>query len=534
MELAMIDDRTVYKAINQLRQRSERISSLAKLHNTFVDPGVLDEIENDNHQVLYGRRGTDKTHTFKVLEWKLKRAENNVTIFLDARTLGSTSQFSDPMIPIKDKCLSLFTDILSEIHTGLTNSIIEAPTGDADKALDTVDEFANVLIEPQISVGEQEVTEKFEESLDKQKSFKLKINNKLKPEAAFASESKERDIKNISTSYSIDHQHKIIFPQLIRLLRDALNYSEKKLYILLDEWSSLPFELQPTLAEFIKRGLLPCDKITFKVASIEYRSRFSQSIQDELHIGFELGADISSVPNLDDYYVFDLDPYRLSDIYADMLFKHIESELPSQYLTKHHKVWDGETFLDRVFEPGAFDELSRAAEGVIRDLINIFTISFSRVHRPKFKWDFGKISRRIVLQAAEQWFERDKRQNLSSFLEKALYILANFVVWENRSRFFLVPTKFEKNTVLHSLLDARVIHEVYRGISDPNSLGNRYNAYCLDFGLYVGLLSGAKAPKRELSAGRKKAGIVKAFRDIKNPLSLVLPNPENIFGPSKN
>jgi hypothetical protein len=51
--------------------------------------------------------------------------------------------------------------------------------------------------------------------------------------------------------------------------------------VLIDEWSSLPLAIQPYLAEFLKRGLLPLTIVTLKIGALEYRCRFSDQRDSE-------------------------------------------------------------------------------------------------------------------------------------------------------------------------------------------------------------------------------------------------------------
>jgi hypothetical protein len=90
----MVRDEKITRTVSRVLQRSERQEGMQKLLGTFVDVGVLPQLDNQNHQILYGRRGTGKTHVFKVLDSQL-REEGNIVIYVDARTLGSTAQYSD-------------------------------------------------------------------------------------------------------------------------------------------------------------------------------------------------------------------------------------------------------------------------------------------------------------------------------------------------------------------------------------------------------------------------------------------------------
>src|SRR5262249_52993964 len=46
-------------------------------------------------------------------------------------------------------------------------------------------------------------------------------------------------------------------------------------WLLIDEWSEIPVELQPYLADLIRRTILPVPSVTTKIAAIEHRSDFA-------------------------------------------------------------------------------------------------------------------------------------------------------------------------------------------------------------------------------------------------------------------
>ena len=46
-----------------------------------------------------------------------------------------------------------------------------------------------------------------------------------------------------------------------------------RIWLLIDEWSEIPIDLQPYLADLIRRTILPINSLTVKIASIEHRSQ---------------------------------------------------------------------------------------------------------------------------------------------------------------------------------------------------------------------------------------------------------------------
>jgi hypothetical protein len=63
-----------------------------------------------------------------------------------------------------------------------------------------------------------------------------------------------------------------------------------RIWLLIDEWSELPVELQPYLADLIRRTVLPNGQITLKIGAIEHRSDFMIMRERGDYVGLELGA----------------------------------------------------------------------------------------------------------------------------------------------------------------------------------------------------------------------------------------------------
>jgi hypothetical protein len=507
------------KAVSRIRHRSER-QLPDRLRDTYVDTGILDALDNENHQILFGRRGTGKTHVLKVLQSQCYGMPNLCCHYIDTRVMGSSSQYSDISLPIQQRALALFRDILSEIHSGILEFIIDRGPGDANAALEAVDQLAASFMGPIETARLTTVVARRGNSHERRgrQTASLGLPTKLSSELEDSYLSSRSD--QAEAQYSVMSEEKVVFPAIAKQLSTVLSLANSRLLLLFDEWSSLAQDIQPILAEFLKRSVMPCSAVSVKIASIEYRSRFSDG--NVPSTGFELGADISAAPYLDDYFVFDQAPERLQNIFADILYRHLSSELPVDFLRRRYQVSDLETFINRLFWPSAFSELTRAAEGVVRDLINIFSLAFTRVHKDQDELEKGKIGRPTILAAASDWFEYDKIQHLNSEDRRNFEKLEETVVRDRRSRFFLVPSRLDMPEHLKRLIDSRVIHIVHKGFAVPGSPGQRFTVCALDYGSYVGIINPARVTSRELSAGRRDAGVVLPFSEEPDPLRLAL------------
>lgn len=490
--MSVISDPVIQKAVANIKQRSEKQRNVQKSIESFVDLGVFPQIATENNQIIYGRRGTGKTHLFQFLGAELEKQDQVKVVYIDCRTLGSTSQFADLSLPIEHRCLALFRDILAEVHDALLEQIIEHPTDQANNVLELLSRLSEAVTRP---VSEERVSSVESKTKDESAS---KLGGKIEANPNSFTATLERSRNNLFSqetviNASVSYSDKVIFPSVNTILRQVCEKGEILLYVLLDEWSSLPGDIQPYLAEFIKRGFLPTNRITVKIASLEYRSNFSMRLASGSLLGLEVGADIATGMDLDDHYVFDRNKDRVTRAFANILFNHLKSELPEDYLQENYGITSSDKFVRAFFTNSttSFQELARAAEGVARDLINIFTNAFFTSQRK----DHDKIEKRTITEAAQQWFEQDKARELAPELSMTLQRIVAEVIGKKRARSFLVPRELEKDELLQRLFDSRVLHLLTRGYADKDNPGVRYNIYTLDYGTYVDLLGTSKSPE---------------------------------------
>lgn len=489
----MVQDKALSEAVAAIPQRSERQQDLQKLVGSFVDVGILPQIRNVNNQIIYGRRGTGKTHILRVLSDELaKSSQNDIALYVDARTLGSTSQFSDPSIPLPARCLALFRDFLGEIYNVLLDRIVSVSPENSNHLLDLLNGLSGLITEPVSTYLPQ--TQTVHEAFKDQETSALSLNSGGKSvlTAAIDLQNQKSQENETTTSFAVRSEDKVIFPALSSSLKMILQGCKSQMYLLVDEWSSLPIDVQPYLAEFFKRGLLPLSEVVVKIASLEYKSAFCSHSKGGGLIGFEVGADISAAIDIDDYYVYDRNPARITEAFADMLFKHVQTELPEGYLAGNGiEVTNGSGFARKLFsDQTTFQELVRSSEGVARDLINIFNHAYFSAHR-KGKEKIDKVS---VTEAARLWYEQDKLRNLDPQLLALLQRIIEDIIGQKRARSFLLAREFGNHQLIQKLFDLRVLHVVQRGYADKDKPGVRYDIYTLDYGTYVDLMNTSKKP----------------------------------------
>lgn len=325
-----MEDTKFKAAVSNIQPRADREAKDEILSRTFVDTGILPQLANSNNQILYGRRGTGKSHVLRVLGLQVEKEAPRTSLYIDLRVLGSAGLMTEVDRPLSDRCVAVFKDVLSLVQ-GQLMDIATHPDSDG-RGLQEVSELEDVIRRKSVAVSSREVSER---SLTEGKSgIDLSVNSELRTSLKVGEETTAQD--ELSVSHVEALRDTIVFAEVAQQLEIALTALEiENLFILIDEWSTIPSDLQPYISEFLKRAFVPVRRVTVKIAALEYRSRFSIPSAAGGVIGFELGPDISANLDLDDYYVYDRNPGQVVDLFLEVLMKHIEVELPDDYLESH-------------------------------------------------------------------------------------------------------------------------------------------------------------------------------------------------------
>lgn len=314
----------------------------------------------------------------------------------------------------------------------------------------------------------------------------------IKAENSFSGQ--EHDAVATKKSVTGHEQIRVNFGNVGSALRKVVEtLPKKRLWILIDEWSEIPLDIQPLLADLLRRAVMPIQGITVKIAAIEQRSRFLIPDMTVGNIGLELGADVSTAVNLDDYMVFDNDDKKAVDFFKALVLKHVQAALEVEGLPLPK---DSVELISNGFtQSNAFDEAVRACEGVPRDAIHILSHAAQRAGSET-------ISVGDVRTAAQQWYQASKDAAVSAHEQaKALLLwIIDRVIKERQTKAFLLESG-TRDPLIDFLYDERVIHVLRKGMSAKDEPGMRFNVYGIDYGCYVDLIATAKAPRGLLDLG---------------------------------
>jgi hypothetical protein len=528
MARALLQQPLIQSAVSSIKTRSERQVNLNHLTATFVDPGITVRLENDNNQILYGRRGTGKTHVLKMLE-RRARELGHLPVYIDINKLGSAAMFNETTRPAHLRALSLFRDMLAEVNNQILDYATSPQTDPPGLVFERLGDLATAMLRSLIVDDTVDYETAASTSDDRGMVTALSVGHtpslSMRAQTGHSSES--------ATNVGVKGHRMpwLSFQELNDALRSVLDASGiTRVVILIDEWVGVPYDIQPLVAEFIKRSFFAEPRVTTKIGSIEYRSNFSSSLDHNIVLGFELGADVWSALELDDYFVYDRNTDKTVSMFGELLFRHIATEVEVESLRRNlqknlpqrdgpveidsivrsvlqqvqtggrhfaheYDVASSDELMHKLFgNRDAFIELVRAGEGVVRDFINIFSGAFFNAVRR----DESKIGISAVRDAAREWYEQDKAPNVTALQRVVLQQITDEVIGQRKTRSFLLEKEYEQTDIIRSLFDFRLLHLVHRGYVDEAHPGKRYNVYALDFGAYVELLGTPRAPERDL------------------------------------
>ncbi len=465
-------------ALLQMPRRAERSPGDA-LKRTYVDVQNLSQIlQIREHQVVYGRRGTGKTHALWNLVETL-RSDGETALFLDLRMIGSASGYyggsTESMFQMTSRVI---VDLLEELHVQLLEiALAQLEMGsEVTNLIRGLDDLVEAASSIEV-VGSAERTVERSTVRKASDTSALSISTARSALELSATAGVEESSRGTESHSGIE-RYSLKFGQLSRAFRRIVGaLPQGRLWIALDEWSALPIEIQPLVADFLKRCLLPVTGTIVKICAIKSRSRFALW-HDGAPIGIELGSDAMQDVDLDFFLSVNPESESARDFYLH-LFSHHITEF---WLNRGRELGEEVAYLIQTTIPDySFRRLVVAAGGVPRDAINIASLA------AQVSTD-GIVTSDHVVEAARRWYLNDKESTVRTVRAntRVLASLRRYAEQSHQRTFLLERHKDSNAPEILDLFDSRIIHLAASGVG----LGARYDAYVLDLGLYADVALG--------------------------------------------
>jgi len=512
----IVSAETWYKAVTSLADRAEDITNPTA---TYVDTAFLATLQNKRSQVIFGRRGTGKTHLLRRLQDELLDRFSElriVPVYIDGATLeGSISLYHDPAAIALGLYVELLRRTVRELSLFVDNEL--GPTGKLDwlfsgskrdqlaQVRAAVGRLDRLLTQGKVRMLPMgEASAEFEDLDEAVTSRRLAAGVNatatlsdprslgIKLEAS-AEKDFKKSVKKMITR-KIGGETYLPFAEITELIRRLLaTVGDASLAILIDEWSSLgDAEVQPLLAQLLR--LTARGGICLKLACVPGRTKlFLPSVAGERRnsIGLEMGDDITADVDLDSVVFVDNDIKQLAEFFIALLQRHLGASVP-EIRDMTIDAFSDYVLNEKMKDPRILAELCHASSAVPRDFINIFrqaTIAQRAAGS-------DKMTAANVRSAAFNVYE-GKRSNLASTRPDELELLDRIyrkVVLGQNSYFFLVEASLVEHPKIVELFTAKLIHRTSATWLDPVSLVS-YVYYMVDYGTSIELLrqAGAKA-----------------------------------------
>jgi hypothetical protein len=470
----------------RVTRRAEKATS-EYLARTFVPvepvPSLLESLDN---QVIYGRRGTGKTHILKYLA-ETKKREGDVALYIDLRTIGSSGGlYADASQPLGLRATNLLVDLIEEFHNQIRELVENTSTFDEvlDTLIPSLDDIGLAATQVRV-IGKTESSVTISAGAEVSGASDVSVGLHGNVPSVSASASKRRTRSRKLTESRKQSGHEILtvqFGMLGRALSSLLRaMAGKQLWLLLDEWSSISKDLQPYLADLLRRSFFPVAGICVKIGALERQAHFIDTTgKGAEYIGIDLGADTAASVDLDDFLVFRADRSHALTFFSQLLYQHLVvlmSELGYEFAIK-----TAAEFREICFASQAFDELVRASEGVPRDALNVAGLA-AAIAADK------AITVRNIQAAARDYFLRDKEGKISDEAQELLnHIVRDCVERETRVLVLRRPQESDSYLV-QTLYDNRLIHRIEQGVMMGSDYSVKYDLYLVDFGCFVNMLS---------------------------------------------
>ncbi|WP_252975323.1 ORC-CDC6 family AAA ATPase [Janibacter melonis] len=511
-----MDTKILLTALQEVEKRAERVSEDDVLATYVNVESLTAALSTRDNGIVFGRRGTGKTHALKYVA-QTEREKGNRVVYIDMeQDIGSTEgRYADPNLSISERATRLVVDVLSLVHTQLLEA---AFAGDVMVQIDVLermlDHFREVLVAQE---AEQEGTRTDRWAHGSTSDAGVGWTPGGPPSMKFGVGSTHETGREdgVRTRQTGVIRHRIHFGGVTRSMRQAIEADDaKRFWLLIDEWSGIPIDLQPYLAEMLRRLFFGIPKVSVRIAAIPHRSEWRIAGEHGNYIGVEVGAELFPLLDLDEFVVFparsrEEQAQRSLSFFRALLFRHISTAVIGMGEDPPESEADliGSLFT----QVTSLQEVIRAAEGVPRDALSI-------VGRAGLRAGGSKIAVAHVREAAAQLYTTTKAAQLNGIpVARALLdrILSD-VISGRKARAFLIKQDQTQDGLVQQLVDDRILHIIKRGWSGKDTPGERYDVLQIDYGCYVHLL-GTHAAPQSLLGGDDEEEFSAVMGDVEVP-----------------
>ncbi len=482
-------------------KRAEKLPE-ESYYRLYIGEHHIENIHNNNNSIIWGRRGTGKTHLLRAFCQKINEAKNlkEIAFYVscDDITLDTPVQlfFNNDEERIKyntrEAFKTFFTNLNDEIIKNYEEILFSKSAYIKSKAekqkmkQDIENELTNLL--ELCKYGSNSLitlSEKNEEHLSAENVKSSSTDFVFSPQKNFwqsvGIHIKRKKGKNIKSDVKVIRENQIVnsydFRGIKKSFERLADYMEiERIYICIDElWmidDKKKYSIQPYFLELLRKSIFSPKKISVKIASIRETTRLNTKISVSQNIGLQSQQDIFEDLNLD---MIHLKQDYIVDTFLKILTKRINFFSSSEYSEDY--------IINTIFkEKRYFNLLVVMSHGIPRNYLRIVEESMAAIQYNISEY-FLHIF--LVTEIIMKIYANDKRSSLS-FEENSVYEIISKYLYANKTAFFLINNKQYQRvyTEINNLIYTEIVHRIPSSLT-PEGIRDTYKAFFVDSGKYL-------------------------------------------------
>jgi hypothetical protein len=507
----LISDQMLSNYDSTVARLASRAEDLTDFDETFVETIFPEMLEARQHQIIYGRRGTGKTHLLRLVEHRLREnfIEGGILpVYVNGSQLSQEISIvsTDPIMV----ALAIYVQLMQHIGAELSSFVYDLNQanfwdrivgGKKSQTAKQADEIAatlhEILISGQVRVlptgaVSDKATSLAEVSKGASAGASIRIDPRSLGWAVKAGTFIDRNTK-LSSLVTRDIHGEVILPfsqvasQLERLL-DLLG--KASLHILFDEWSEVDKDprVQPYLAEMLRRTASAVPDMYLKLACIPGRTILATPITVDVKnpVGLEEGDDIHADVDLDRIVFADESIDQLVPFFMAMIKKHVGANVE---WVRHSTFKHFEIFLTSLVFSGTstFVELCQASGGVPRDFMNIYRQATVIAANMEKSGQARPLLELLTVRMAAKGVYQSKRASFGRSTSPQLQLLDKIyqdIYVRKHSYLFLLSEQLTEDGTVQTLYMEKLIHRLPATYYDSQG-ERRYQYFQLDYGTTI-------------------------------------------------
>jgi len=480
---------------------------------------LIDELQSSANHVVWGRRGTGKTHLINAFVERINTNSQleEVAIYISCDKMAHDTPKLLPQFSTEESRVKYFAN---ETYRNFMNSLCDQLVKETvkllkqkkqpklskqefSKYLKRVEERILQLMEvcdkgvPKLTHISAKITQTEANESEQKIGLSVGAESSSNTVSGFLkgilSKANHRN-KRTSAATEEDFQYTQFFPAIRQAVTNLISEMDINcVYVCIDElWliddkSNISF--QPYFLDNIRQSLGVQKKLSVKVVSIRETTNLNNKVGVRKRYGMQAGHDINELAYLDP---IQNKMSMLHGTFKEMIAKRInyyidkesqDLEPYSQYQHSRKSVYTAEQLINMIFkEERNLVSLVNMSHGIPRNFLNILNTCLRKL---EYNISSNYIHNYLISEVVIDFYKNEHRSDILLNGDNTVFNAICDYVSKSKQYFFLIENKEAERlkSELNTLLYNEIIHRI-PSAETPTTIMNSYKAYYVDIGMY--------------------------------------------------